>query len=233
MYISKACFFLRDSNWPLDEQLSIIFQSNIIEDRLIAKLDSMYTQVLKQSIFKQKEKKQRARLNASFKKIVEYIVVLFSVLPAQELAALLLVSSEKIISALSSLYSVLNFPKDVLHPIQLLHPSFWDFLFDNKRCVDVDIRIEADEIYKNLTRNCLQLLSDKLKRDIYSFKLPGTEVNDIQNTQREFCLLLAFQYTCCYWVAHLKKISCDRLVNTSLFEESRLVHQFFTKDFLH
>lgn len=233
IYVSTACLFLRDSNWPPDEQLSIILQDDIMEDGPTAKLDSMYTQVLKQSVFKQKEGRQRARLSTRFKRIVGCIVVLFSVLPAQELAALLSVSPDEIASALSSLHSVLNIPKDVLDPIRLLHPSFRDFLLDEKRCADVDIKIEADEVHENSSRNCLRLLSDELKRNICGLKLPDTEVNDIQNAQIESCLSLALQYACRYWVAHLEKISRDRLVDTGLFQESGPVHKFFTKDFLH
>lgn len=121
----------------------------------MAKLDSLYIQVLKQSVFKQKERRQRARLSARFKQIVECIVVLFNILFAQELAALLSVSLNEIASALSCLHSVINIFKDMLYLIRLLHPSFQDFFLDKKRYADVNIRIEANKVHKNLTRNYL------------------------------------------------------------------------------
>ncbi|MCJ1346290.1 hypothetical protein MMC31_004505, partial [Peltigera leucophlebia] len=233
IFISTACLFIRDINWQPDDQLSVILQDDMMEDSPTAKLDSMYTQVLTQSVFKQKQEMQRARLSARFKQVIGSIVVLFNVLPAQELATLLSVSPDEIASALSPLHSVLDIPKDVLHPIRLLHPSFRDFLLDEKRCTDVNIRIEADEIHENSTRNCLRLLSDNLKRDICGLKFPGTEVKDIQNAKIESCLSQALQYACHYWAAHLEKISHDRLVDTGLFHEGGPIHNFFTKDFLH
>ena len=232
IYVSTACLFIRDLNWQPDEQLSVILQDDVMEDSPTAKLDSMYTQVLTQSVFK-KQGRQRARLSARFKQVVGSIVVLFNVLPAQGLAALLSVSLDEIASALNSLHSVLDIPEDVLHPIRLLHPSFRDFLLDEKRCADVDIKIEADEIHKNLTQNCLRLLSDNLKRDICGLKLPGAEVKDIQHVPIESCLSHALQYASHYWVAHLEKISHDRLVDTGLFHENGPIHNFFTNDFLH
>lgn len=233
IYVSTACLFIRDSNWHPDEQLSFILQDDIMEDSPTAKLDSMYTQVLKQSIFNQKQGRQRARLSARFKQIVGAIIVLFNVLPAKELAALLLVSPDEVTMALNPLHSVLNIPEDVLHPIRLLHPSFRDFLLDEKRCADVDIRIEADEVHATLVRKCLRMLSDELKRDICGLKLPGAEVNNIQTAKIESCLSQALQYACHYWVGHLEKISQGRLVETGLFQENGQIHQFFTKDFLH
>lgn len=193
----------------------------------------MYTQVLKQSVFNQKQGRQRARLSARFKQIVGAIIVLFNVLPAKELAALLLVSPDEVTMALNPLHSVLNMPEDILHSIRLLHPSFRDFLLDEKRCADVDIRIEADEVHASLVRKCLRMLSDKLRRDICGLKLPGAEVNDVQNTKIESCLSQALQYVYHYWVGHLEKISRGSLVETGLFQENGLIHQFFTKDFLH
>ena len=233
IYVSTACLFIRDFNWNPDEQLSVILQDDIMEDSPTAELDNMYTQVLKQSVFKQKEGRQRTRPSARFKYIVGSVVVLFNVLPAQGLAALLLVSLDEIALALNSLHSVLHIPEDMLHPIRLLHPSFRDFLLDEKRCADNNIRIEADIVHESLTRNCLRLLSDKLRRDMCDLKLPGAEVKDLQNALIDSCLSQALQYACHYWVYHLEKISPDRLVDTGLIQERGPIHNFFMKDFLH
>ena len=120
-------------DWNPDEQLSVILRDDIIEDSPTATLDSMYTQVLAQSVFKHRQGRQEARLSGRFKTIVGLIVLLSDVLPAQGLSALLQISKDEIDLALSSLHSVLNVPKNSLDPIQLLHPFFRDFLLNAER----------------------------------------------------------------------------------------------------
>lgn len=233
IFIATACLFIRDLDWNPDEQLSVILRDDIMEDSPTAKLDSMYTQVLMQSVFKHRQGRQRARLSERFKKIVGSIIVLFDVLPAQELSALLLISKDEIDLALGSLHSVLNVPKNAADPIRLLHPSFRDFLLHGERCPDADIRIKADEVHENLAQSCLWLISKELKRDICGLKLFGTEVCDLQNSQIDPYLAKHVQYACHYWFAHLEKISHGRLAEMRLFQDDGPLHDFFKKDFLH
>ena len=220
-------------DWNPDEQLSVILRDDIIEDSPTATLDSMYTQVLAQSVFKHRQGRQEARLSGRFKTIVGLIVLLSDVLPAQGLSALLQISKDEIDLALSSLHSVLNVPKNSLDPIQLLHPSFRDFLLNAERCPDVDVRIEADEIHENLVQGCLRVLSEELKRDICGLKELGTEVLDLQTAQIDPYLVMHVQYACHYGLGHLENISHGRLTETKMFQDDGPLHNFFKKDFLH
>lgn len=233
IYVATACLFVRDQDWHPDEQLSIILQDDTIGDSPTAKLDSMYTQVLKHSVFKNKEGKERAKLSVRFKKIAGSIVVLFNVLPAEGLAILLSMSKEQVGVALSSLHSVLNIPENEDDPIRLLHPSFRDFLLDGQRCRDVDVKIEQEAVHENLTESCLRLLSKTLTRDICALQMLGTRVRDVQTAQIDFYLPKEVQYACSYWVAHLGTISHHRLAEIGLLQDGGPIHKFFLEHFLH
>lgn len=204
-----------------------------MEDSPTAKLDSMYTQVLMQSVFKHRQERQRARLSERFKRIVGPIIVLFDVLSPQGLSALLLIPKDQIDLSLGSLHSGLNVPKNAIDPIRLLHPSFRDFLLNGKRCPDIDIRNDADEVHENLAQSCLQLISKELKRDICGLKLLGTEILDLQDLQIDLYLPKHRQYACHYRLVHLENISHGRLSKMRLFQDDGPLHGFFKQDFLY
>lgn len=236
IYIATACHFIRDQQWHPNEQLSIVLQDDLTEDDMgdlpTAKLDRMYTQVLKQSVFNNRPGKQ-SRLSKRFEEIVGSIVILFDVLPAQGLAALLSKSNDDIDATLGSLHSVLNIPKNALDPIRLLHPSFRDFLLDMQRCRDIDIKIDEEKLNENLTRSCLRLISRELRRDICGLKMFGTQARDVSRAEIDSHLSKPVQYACCYWIDHLERINHHRPVKDDLLEDGGLIHMFFREHFLH
>ena len=71
-----------------------------------------------------------------FRDTVGSIIVLFNSLSIVVLVRLSLALSETISIILDPLKSVLNVPEDRNVLIQLLHPSFRDFLVNKDRCLD-------------------------------------------------------------------------------------------------
>lgn len=73
-------------------------------------------------------KKEEDILAQRFRDTVRSIIVLFSSLSTTTLALLFLALSATIDITLGPLKSLLNVPGNQTSPIQLLHPSFRDFL---------------------------------------------------------------------------------------------------------
>jgi hypothetical protein len=181
IYVATVCRFINNREWPPEERLLLIFYNNATDASPTAKLDDMYTQVLKSSVIKNCKGQEKARLNKQFKEIIGSIVTLFNMLSAAALAELLLITVRNIDMALGPLYSVLNILKSRDFSIQLFYPSFRDFLLDSERCPNKDFRIDPEVVYIKLAENCLQLLSNTLTRDICSLGMPGTLIHEIES----------------------------------------------------
>ena len=121
-------------------------------------------------------------------------VVLFDSLSAIELAAILTETAESILNMLKSVKSVLRVPEDHCTPIQLLHPSFRDFLLDKERCQDNNFWINQQEARFRMAETCIDLLSRTLKRDVCSLKQPGVLRNEIEVSRVDRYLPKPAQY---------------------------------------
>lgn len=233
IYIATACRFVRDKDWLPDEQLSIILQDDVVGDSPTSRLDNMYTQVLRYSVLRNKVDKEKDRLSKRFKQIVGPIITLFDVLTSQALANLLSTSESQLDVTLNSLHSVLNIPKDKSLPIRLLHPSFRDFLVDTQRCQDTNFAIDESTVHEDLAQGCLLVMSRFLKKNICSFKIPGTRVDSLQDIQVNCHLPKHVQYACRYWLDHIQYISLDRRIELGLLRDDGQVHNFLKKHLLH
>src|SRR5208282_2708008 len=105
--------------------------------------------------------------------ILGTIAILFSPLPALSLARLLQMLKEDVDQTLDELHSILDIPEDQSRPVRLHHPSFRDFLLDKARCNDPQFLVDEKKMHKVLAASCLQLMSERLERDICSLQSPG------------------------------------------------------------
>ena len=127
-------------------------------------------------------------------------------------------------------WSVLNFPEIEDIPISLLHPSFRDFLLDNRRCDDLQFCIVGENAHGDLAVSCLQLLSRHLKQDICALKLPGSLTSEVDICTVQRCLPSEVQYACRYWVDHLQRSNVKLCDGEPLHDR---VHVFIKEHFLH
>ena len=232
IYAATACRFIEDEHWLPEERLSMILQGDIAGNSPTAKLDSMYIQILNHSIFKDRDEEEKVKLSKRFKQIIGSIVILFDILPVFSLVELLSISIQQMDVTLSPLHSVLNIPSNQDFPIRLLHPSFRDFLLDEKRCQEPQIRIEEETAHANLVTHCIELMFRTLKRNICNLKDPCIHVRDIPSDQIKFHLPKHLQYACVYWVDHLARIGHDRRIKLGLCVNGR-IHEFLKEHLLH
>ncbi|EGX50181.1 hypothetical protein AOL_s00076g256 [Orbilia oligospora ATCC 24927] len=178
-------------------------------------LDAIYGQILYHSLKGTQEDEDKKTLAARFRQVVGTIVILSEPLSAVALAELLGVNQDVIHWSLRHLHSVLNVPKDQDSDIRLLHPSFRDFLLDEKRCHDPQFWIDKKMAHQQLAACCLKRLScshSGLKLDICNLKHPGTSMEEIDPSLATKTIPPEMQYACQYYAQHLQfseEYQCD------------------------
>jgi hypothetical protein len=135
--------------------------------------------------------------------ILGSIVVLLSPLPASSLHKLLHIAKQKINLVLRDFHAILDIPKIDAYPLRLHHPSFRDFLLDNKRCEDPNFWIDEKQAHQILADKCMQLMSTSLKQDVCGVNAPNMLVADAERDWIEQDLPPEVQYACRYWVDHI------------------------------
>jgi hypothetical protein len=227
IYAATASRFIRSSTAHPEHRLSIVLEGKATKRSPAHELDEMYTKVLKYSI-ENYDDYEKNMLSEIFTKIVGSIVILSDSLSAAALAKLLPMSLEKINRILRLFHTVLDASGSQGSPVRLLHPSFRDFLLDEKRCPDSQFRISGEKAHTDLTESCLQLMSSSLKRDICDLGMPGVLIPEVENHPGVADYLPEpVQYACCYWVDHLQK------AKISLCDDNGPVYMFLQNHFLH
>ena len=195
-------------------------------------LDSLYIQVLKGSLMKNRSSADTTRLTDRFRKVVGVIVALFDILSIPALASLMLMSVEELEISLRILHSVINVLSEPRSPIRLLHPSFRDFLFDETRCRDRRFYINQGRVYAELAADCLKVLSRSLTRNVCNLDTAGSSAQELQKASVGEKLPIYVQYACQYWVAHLELSNSARRVEVGMHDNGK-VHTFFKESFLY
>ena len=231
IYAATVCRFVGDLKWLPEQRLDLILQNDARGNQPTAKLDEMYTQILRCAIVLDQDEKEKAELSKRFKSIVGTIVLLFDVLSVSTLANLLSIPARKVETSLEWLRSLLNIPKDSDSPIRLLHPSFRDFLLNITRCRDSHFWIDQRIIDKNIVTNCLQLMSNSLRQDIYSLKMPGAPTSQLQDNINRY-LPMHVQYACHYWVDHLERTDYNSRIEVGLCDYGQ-IHSFLETHLLY
>ncbi|KAI9854448.1 MAG: hypothetical protein M1813_001242 [Trichoglossum hirsutum] len=226
IWAATACRFINGDRRFTARRLSLILRGDTTVMPSEKKLDEVYTTILTHSLNGSFDEHEKGELCRLFKEIVGSIVVLFDPLSAANLARLLDKTKEEIIQTLDDLHSVLDVPESQEYAIRLLHPSFRDFLLDEKRCRDQQLWVDDIRTHETLAQNCLRLMFSNLKRDICDLRAPGALASKVDNSRVEQCLPVDLQYACRYWVQHLQR-SRARLCDNSQ------AHTFLREHFLH
>jgi len=220
IYAATVCRFVGHKDSSPEERLNFVLEDSIQDGSPTAQLDLIYTKILRYAIGD-----QQARLRR-FRQIVGSIVILFDALTAVALAELLGAKKWEVEEILDSLSSVLDYSQN----IRLLHPSFRDFLLDDRRCNDLQFRIVRSDAHRDLVVHCLEHLSIRLKKDICSLKHPGTLTSDVDSPTIQLCLPQQVQYMCRYWIDHLWR--SDTNLRGEVRSHNR-VHSFLKERFGH
>lgn len=196
IYTATVCQFIHDPRWLPEKRLDIVLQGNDNKQSPEQRLDEIYIQILKSSVFGDCNRKEEDLLSQRFRDIVGSIIVLFDSLSTIALKSLSPALSDTIDITLDPLKSLLDVPDDRTAPIRLLHPSFRDFLVNQERCRARDIWINQGKAHHDVTERCLYLMLKTHERNIYRLETPGTPTREISNTVMNRYLPCQVQYAC-------------------------------------
>ncbi|KAF2858629.1 tricorn protease domain 2-containing protein [Piedraia hortae CBS 480.64] len=144
-----------------------------------------------------------------FKRTIEPIAVLRAPLSIPALTDLLGEGDNMVVpNALKPLSSVIDFPseKEVKSgsraTVRIYHESFRDFLVDPNLKDKFQFSIDKGKTHGILLKRCLDLLTNKLGRDVCKQKDPATERIDVSAEHVEKHISESVQYACRYWTGH-------------------------------
>lgn len=229
IYAATVCRFIEYPYGNPEERLTLIENSDK-EESPLENLYSTYFDILSNSIDRTCNREQRNRQIERFKKCIGPIVVMFDLLSKEALCKLITLKPGEIEAILPHLRSVLDVPDDEESPIRLLHPSFRDFLLDEKSCQDREFWIDEQKVHTDLTKSCLQLMSDTLSRDMCRLREPGTLAKQVDHSITAHYLPRHVQYACQYWISHLTLLDHQQQKEAGLYDK---VYTFFKTHFLH
>ena len=204
---ATICRIFEEPDWdPMDSLTEILTHQN---DQ--SKLDGTYLPVLDRLLSRQ-HNKQKEKLVSEFQQVIGAIVILESPLSIKSLSKLLGLSERLIHLRLSSLHSVLKVPDDTSIPIRLFHLSFRDFLLDPETRKKTPLGISETEIHTFLTKRCLYVMCQNLRKNICRLPSDGTQRVEVdrQSAINNY-LSPELQYSCRYWAHHL--VQCTELRN--------------------
>jgi NACHT domain len=227
IYAATACRFIGSSKPPSPEdRLALLLQGSNASKSPTVELDKIYIQVLEHSVIGDSDDKEKEELAKQFKRIVGSIVLFFDMLTVDALAKLICIQKRTILAVLRNLHSVLDVPESQDRSIQLVHPSFRDFLLDKARCIEPKFCIDQKPLHKDICLSCIRLMSDHLEKDICKLKHPGILISKVDRSLIQYYISAEIQYACRYWVEHL-------LQSDLVLRDNDNVHQFLKDHFLH
>lgn len=227
IWAATACRYIREGKRFAPRRLEYILQnSQGVPTAPEKHLDEIYGTVLRQTISPEYTSEEKVEVYTLLRKILGSIITLLSPLCVTSLSRLIHVPKEEADQTLSELHSILDIPVNHDLPLRLHHPSFRDFLVNKDRCTDANFYVNEAEMHHTLTEQCLEIMSQALKRDICDLQDFGMASKDVDSSRISLKLSREVQYSCVYWVQHLER-SKRRLRDDSK------VHKFLSKSLLH
>jgi len=231
IYASTVCLFIGHQDYHPPQRLDLVLEDSV-EDRSSTKqLDLIYTTVIRHAVVDGRDAEIKTILLERFRRIVGSIVILSDALTVTALGKLLGTEQWEVEHILQSLSSVLAYSESEDVPIRLLHLSFRDFLLDDQRCNDPQFCVVAHSAHMELAVSCIEVMSNCLKQDICSLKLPGVLNNEVDRGILQRCLPQELRYACRYWIDHLQRSNVALDDGKPPFHGR--VHNFLKEHFLH
>jgi hypothetical protein len=228
IWAATACRFIREGEkrQVIKNRLSSVLQSSGTITEPEKHLNEIYVTVLRHSIPTKFSDREKEELRGMLRHMLGSIVVLLSPVSAHSLSSLLHIPKEDVDDTLEGLHAILDIPKDQIRPLRLHHPSFRDFLLSKERCGDPKFYVDEKQAHRTLANNCIQFMSEKLRRDICGLPSPGALATGVQQERIKQCLSAELQYACLYWVQSIQK-------GETRLQDDGEVHVFLQKHLLH
>ena len=205
IWAATACRFIGQDSQLAETRLSSLLQEDNGMLPPERKLDEIYTTVLTNSVQGEYNEKESWMLHKLFRQVVGPIITLLDSLSVSSLAELIGKDVKTLRRTLINLHSVLNVPETGSHPIRLLHPSFRDFLLNQRRCSNPQFYIDEKLVHHEMYENCLQIMSKHLRRDICNLGHPGACIADLSRIEVDRHIQPHVHYACRFWVYHYKR----------------------------
>jgi hypothetical protein len=240
IYAATVCRFIEDNinDFPADGLLRLALPEENIANSSRRRsgdittheaptkvLDMMYTHALEHSLRNARNERDKEQLTAICRQLLSAVVILFDPLPLIALARFLGREDEIVRKRLNNLRSVLDVPDERESSIRLLHPSFRDFLLDDKRCRTQQFWVEEKKAHSAIVDCCVRLMS-KLRRDICGLNTADALASAVQEDVINHCLSTELRYACLYWVQHLQK-------SETALSDNGFVHAVLCRHLLH
>lgn len=232
LFISAAtvCRYIGDSKLEPKSRLAELLAD---QAKYVSRMDKTYLPILTRLLDDpESDESEQQQLLKEFHQIVGVIILLAVPLSINALSRFLGIGADLISNCLDLFRSVLDIPGDQDQPVRILHLSFRDFLVqsrpsDQQFTPNPQTRFLVDEPrkHKGIAKLCLKTMQS-LQKDICNLGSPGTRRADIDAQQIRQCLPPELQYSCRYWIHHLKQSQAS----SSELEDVRL---FLQKHFLH
>src|SRR5258707_15828635 len=104
--------------------------------------------------------------------------------------------------ALNRIQSIIPIPTDPLWPIQIYHPSFPDFITNQKHCLDSQFYMDPLAHERQLALQCLDILNNRLSEGIETLLKPIEEVDAVSEDSILHMIPQEAQYVCRFWTLH-------------------------------
>lgn len=192
-------------------------------------LDKLYSSILTESISNKHavyEEDELEELCKTIKTVLSAVVISFSTLSISSLHQLTDLEDFEIMASLEHYHALLDIQDQIKTPIQVHHPSFRDFLINDKRCTDGRFLVDERNAHAEMAFYCIRLMSLQLKKNLCNLYELDATVEDIPKKELEFYISDGLCYACLYWVNHLQR-SCtyvDDDSSTYTFLQKHLTH---------
>jgi hypothetical protein len=227
IWAATACRFIREGKRFAVKRLGTILEGSSSAVTAPEKhLNEIYITILMHSISLDYTDEEKEELYGILRHMLGGLVVLLSPLSTYSFSRLLHILKEDVDQTLADLHAILDIPEDQTRPLRLHHPSFRDFLLNEKRCGNSDFWVDEKHAHRTLAENCIRLMSNSLKQDICGLDAPGMLIAEVESSRVGQCLPSEVQYACLYWIPHLQKSDAQLYDNDE-------VYCFLQEHFLH
>ncbi|CAG8549567.1 13029_t:CDS:2, partial [Acaulospora colombiana] len=219
IFAATAIKFIDNPEEDPEDKLSLILTN--VHSR--GQIDPLYKQVLDFAF----DKNGDNDLLQHFQNVMGTIVHLREPLTIRGLRMLLNISSSSVRKVISRLYSVIIIPDTEDEYIRLIHPSFPDYLTDERRCTDRKYFINKARHHTDVACCALRCMLKGLERNICKLEEPLTLNQEILDLPRRLASHIPshLRYSCFYWGFHVSSVDpTDEILE--------LLHSFCTTKLL-
>jgi hypothetical protein len=226
IWAATVCRFVEQGGQLAHGRLSLLLHEASGAVEPARELWEIYTTVLTNSVRGGYDEIETLQFRELFRQIVGSIIVSPEPLSVAILVGMLGKNVEDINRTLSNLHSVLHVPEAESGTVRLLHPSFRDFLLDQKKCSNLQFYIDEKLVHREMYLNCLRVMSEHLRRDICNLQHLGIDISELSQSEVNKSIQPHVQYACRFWVFHYIRSGVD-------IDSYDNVEKFLRKHFLH